>query len=375
MLIALLLPAVQAAREAARRMQCSNKSKQLALAVHNFHDTYNRLPCFYADPIYDSVRATEGGWLGTILPFIEQTPLYSAAIGQCQTTAAAGGWTVFYQLEVLRCRIDAFLCPSDPYASSYPNPGEANYNGPTNYRGSTADIIIRHLEWNWGWNTEPGANLSPRSWLRPGPQRPWGAGSEPVRGGGEIGLEAITDGTSNTVMLSEGGVYARSGATQGGDLRSHQVSGDIWVGYDQAPINCFNAKGEGMQLRSTLNVQYTMDHNLGTRALADYPQFSTFATVLPPNSPSCGHGFYETWSLVSASSYHTGGVNAAFCDGSVRFISNTIQTQNLDKYGVVRPSNHSLDAVPTCAVTGETFSYGVWAALGSINGGESASLP
>ena len=207
-----------------------------------------------------------------------------------------------------------------------------------------------------------------------GTQRPWGAGSAPVVGGGEIGLEAITDGTSNTVMLSEGGVYARDGVTQGGDLRSHLAWG-ISVGYNHAPINCFNPKGEGMQLKSNIAVVWWDDHNLGGRAFDDYPLKTLFHTVLPPNSPSCTSGGWGEWSLVSASSYHSGGVNVAFCDGSVKFITDTINTQNLDKFGVVTPGNQSLDPIPTCSETGNTFSYGVWAELGSINGGESTRMP
>ena len=83
-LIALLLPAVQQAREAARRMECTNKLKQLALATHNFHDTYNRFPCAFKDPLFLKPGTTNnfgGGrdrwsWLVTLLPQIEQTAVW-----------------------------------------------------------------------------------------------------------------------------------------------------------------------------------------------------------------------------------------------------------------------------------------------------------
>jgi prepilin-type N-terminal cleavage/methylation domain-containing protein len=76
-LIALLLPAIQAAREAARRAQCSNQIKQLALAVHNFHDNNNRFPASSFDPIFVSKNISRGGLLTLLLPFAEQSTVYS----------------------------------------------------------------------------------------------------------------------------------------------------------------------------------------------------------------------------------------------------------------------------------------------------------
>ena len=79
-LIALLLPAVQAAREAARRMQCTNHLKQLALAGHTFHDAYKRLPASYDDEIWLSKPVWYGGWPGLLLPFFEQQAIYEDLI-------------------------------------------------------------------------------------------------------------------------------------------------------------------------------------------------------------------------------------------------------------------------------------------------------
>jgi prepilin-type processing-associated H-X9-DG protein len=92
---------------------------------------------------------------------------------------------------------------------------------------------------------------------------------------------------------------------------------------------------------------------------------------LPPNSPSCASGWIYAW--LTASSYHTGGVNASFLDGSVRFISDTVETKNLWRKPIDQsPQNHVTPSRPYDA--DGTFSYGVWAELGAINSTESVSL-
>ncbi|MDR1479073.1 MAG: DUF1559 domain-containing protein [Planctomycetaceae bacterium] len=85
-LIALLLPAVQAVREAARRLQCSNHKRQVGLAVHNFHDTWNGLPPYNVGLVSgDATLATNGslGFFGIILPYIERQALYDIIANSC----------------------------------------------------------------------------------------------------------------------------------------------------------------------------------------------------------------------------------------------------------------------------------------------------
>ena len=124
MLIALLLPAVQAAREAARRMQCSNHMKQVTLAFHNFHDTYNCFPTGSGYKNGDSVilsdnRTSIAGDYGTdlygtqvyILPFIEQAARYSAVQRNLMTTWSAG--TVIDGQAAFADAISILVCPSE----------------------------------------------------------------------------------------------------------------------------------------------------------------------------------------------------------------------------------------------------------------------
>ena len=359
MLIALLLPAVQAAREAARRMECTNKSKQLALAIHNFHDTTNRLPNVHQDSIFTNKRFLRGGWMATILPFIEQVQIYDAAMARAVTTST----TNFYSITALEVKLGALLCPSEPNTS-----WKAGDRCPTSYRGCMADLVTES------------ARLSTRSWLRPGALKPSSGTTFVTTGSGRnkdatVGLEAITDGTSNTVMLSEAGLYAKDGTSRGGDLRSHFAT-SINVAFDQDFYQCYGTIGDSKNLKDTQNVETNQGHNIGMRAFDDYTMFNTFFTLFPPNSPSCGNAQWYDWALVSASSYHPGGVNVAFMDGSIRFVSDTIQTQNLHRYHDFTGSdkNHIEYMTHPYDTTGP-FSYGVWSELGSINGGEVSRHP
>jgi len=124
-------------------------------------------------------------------------------------------------------------------------------------------------------------------------------------------------------------------------------------------------------------------YGLGDLAYDSWSTISTtIYTLLPPNSPSCGDG--AQWKGASASSLHTGGVNGALVDGSVRFISETIHTKNLTVAGAYPAGTTHVGRMPdqpyaattggTDAVAGQPFSWGVWAELGAINSGEAISF-
>ncbi|HTN76735.1 MAG TPA: DUF1559 domain-containing protein, partial [Pirellulaceae bacterium] len=175
-LVALLLPAVQSAREAARRMQCSNNVKQLALAAHNCHDVNLRFPpagassngwngrVAAAGPFYNKA----GSFFFHILPFIEQTALYDGAI------AAGGGMdNNVNSIPVYKYIIAAYRCPSD--AAPGRQSGYGNPAGPD----------ATHAVSNYGAN-----------YLLFG---------DPAKGNqeGAANMGTMTDGTSNTVMFGE----------------------------------------------------------------------------------------------------------------------------------------------------------------------------
>ncbi|MDR2168519.1 MAG: DUF1559 domain-containing protein [Planctomycetaceae bacterium] len=366
-LIALLLPAVQAARESARRMTCSNNIRQMSLAIHNFHDVQNRFPASSFDPIAATAGPASGGpslsglqACGAnplILPFIEQEPLYSQLLKPYKPGAAGdeGKYHVPSRVCGQNLRIKTFLCPSD--SNSVIRTSGVNNNTVTNYRGSRADLAGSDAEHSSMGHANPTTQyLMRRSWLRAGQF--------------VGGFELITDGASNSVMYSEGIIHDCSSGAPGGSYKAKLATG-VGAHYNQAPQNCLNLKGANGNFsnpsQSTLNDN---GHNLGRRAWDNYPQPVYFYTLLPPNSPSCHNHWIRSW--ITASSNHTGGVNVSMLDASVRFINDSIQTQNLHR----SVTSQSPDVPPSNPYdSAGQFSYGLWAELGSINGGEVATPP
>lgn len=174
-LVALLLPAVQAAREAARRMSCSNNLKQLGIAMHNYHDTLGALPCGW-------VSTNGAGWSALILPQIEQTNLYTSLDFNATNSWSAAG----PNRTACETYIAGFRCPSMAAAT------KENFNNiagrvPASYRGvasNTADC------------DDPGGSVSGRHMES--------ANLEGVLfGDSGVRFADITDGTTNTFMIGE----------------------------------------------------------------------------------------------------------------------------------------------------------------------------
>ncbi len=338
-MVGLLLPAVQAAREAARRMQCGNNLKQLTLAFHNYESTYKFLPPrmtgtgnYWTDRDNvgtNSVRMS--GWVAA-LPFIEQGAL-ADQINSPQTydgvTYNPGGpqpgdnppyrpW---------RATISALLCPSD---GAILNKAENNA-GRNNYRFSMGDSISR-------------------TWARDGNAR---GPFDHMRG---IGLGAVADGLSNTAALSE-----RLFGNQPINVKQGSSPGHIETGGGVViPGLCLasvNPTASNEYIASPAPV------NWGGRIWANGMPFRVaFNTVIKPNGPSCtGNNSSETGNpLIPPSSNHPGGVSVSMLDGSVRFVSDSIDTGDLSQ--PERAGN-----------VGGRSPYGVWGAMGSKDGGETVN--
>jgi prepilin-type processing-associated H-X9-DG protein len=278
-LIALLLPAVQAAREAARRSQCTNNLKQLALGWHNHHDTYNYFP-------YGQMQqfAQNGGmpvppafgagncvaWPVHLLPFVEQAPLYETI--KNYALANPGTQAYSYPATVNQNIVASYMCPSDPNGPKK-KPDSNNEGFHTNYAACNGNTLF--------WTT---ANTPPRN----AKKLSTGVG---LVGATQVRFADITDGTANTLMLSELLVWSP------GDDRRGRI---------------FNTY-QGETFFSTLYAPNTPNADA---------QYSCGAS-LPPHMPCTAVGSGQN-SINSARSRHTGGVNAALCDGSVRFIPQTI---------------------------------------------------
>jgi prepilin-type processing-associated H-X9-DG protein len=345
-------------------MQCQNNLKQMSLAVHNFHDSNGRFPASAFDPIAVGKNVSSCGVIPLLLPFIEQEPLYSGLM--IPYTAGASGDV---GQQNLRCRtighnvrINTFICPSDGNSNikvKTPTDFE-DCDTVTSYRGSRADLAGSDAT-NYDMSAVNPTTQYPmqRSWLRAG------------RFVG--GFELVTDGTSNSVMFSEGIIHDGKGGMPGVNFKANCATG-VSAYYNCVPQNCLNLKGAGNRFANPTQptLMNAAGHNLGRRAWYTYSHNVHFHTLLPPNSPSCHSGWIYVW--VSASSNHSGGVNVSMLDASVKFVTDTIHTANLSrKVTSQSPEAHVTPAYPYDDAG--TFSYGLWSELGSINGGEAATLP
>lgn len=320
-LVALLLPAVQAAREAARRMQCGNNLKQLGLAFHNYHDTYKQFPPGLngrsTGPVHHSTRLSP--FVG-MLPFIEQQPLYD----QVYAIGSSNPWTSSAWADM---DLPSLLCPSDS--------GVQNRDrGKTSYVCNHGDRATE-LE-NWEFERGRGIFLGHRS----------------------LGMNDIKDGTSNTLVFSE---IVNSPGYGGDDL---EVLGQVRIstaGVATNPKAALDALDPANKKRFLAG---DANRIRGDRWADGRPAFTGFQTILPPNSPSCVESTNSedtNNAIYSVYSWHPGGVQACFADGATKFISETIDTGNLS-------------AVPPGRVSTPS-PFGVWGAIGTRAAGETVTLP
>jgi type II secretory pathway pseudopilin PulG len=314
-LIALLLPAVQAAREAARRMQCTNNQKQIVLGMHNYHDTQQSFP-------WGAHHWGNGTWAIQVLPFIEKNQI-----------ASEYNWDVRY------CDGTNSQLLSDLVISTYTCPSDGNNNKPIEYafRGHNYVVCMgREGVLNLVYKRYP-SDGNPRNCLigemafgKESLYRAMFTGScwEKTGSGDDdkrlvtpltTTFEDITDGTSNTVALSE----TVQGLSPDGDM--NDLRGHIWYG-----MTCF--------------FNTNLPPNTREADITDWYHLTAYNVrhplTLMSYSTSDADGNYLRF---SARSWHVGGVNAGLADGSIRFVQDQI---NLE----------------------------IWRAVGSTNGGEIESL-
>ena len=335
-LVGLLLPAVQAAREAARRMQCTNNQKQLVLALHNFHDTFRKFPPLRGGrPGGDQGRCGDLFGLVFALPYVEQGPRSDQISGGAPQVAWNNTYSPYMGL------MPVLLCPSSPLAAN--NPITSN-QPQRSYHLSMGTTIGTNPSSAGTSSTITDNNYFGRvnglfGYDKPGATAPNCVAAEVV-----AKMGSITDGTSNTVALSE---------KVTGDRGSRSVLGLAtypMTGLDANAAQCLATATNGLYNTGRL----LSDWNMGGIWAFGHPNWAGFSTILPPNSPSCyernNNNPSNAVGVFSVSSRHTGGVVIGMGDGSVRFITQSIDCGN---YGVAPNRN-----------------YGVWGALGTISGGE-----
>ncbi len=281
-LVALLLPAVQAAREAARRMQCTNNLKQIALATHNYSDTHGAFPSGW---VYSGVANSEvWGWSALLLPYLEQGALHDqlrVTQGNLATNLVSANWQpVAAGLETI---IPAFICPSD---SGYQGRGQIHND--RRYNGGAGFAAHNYLPGVSNYMGVAGHNVNRLNDL---------TNTGIFYGNSSVAFRDVLDGTSNTFLVGERDTrYCRSGS---------------WIGVR-------NTNGGG-----TRGIFVVSGHS---RAKLNE---SVLAWDADPEG--CGQGF---------SSLHPGGAMFARCDGSVTFVAETIQHFHVNGNGAhVNPNN------------------------------------
>ena len=350
-LVGLLLPAVQQAREAARRSSCTNKLKQMQLAMLNYESTNQKFPAqgfaqeFRA--IHPNVNSSaRWGFIPLILPYLEQLPLHTAMITLIETNANARPWVQdINHRGVTRAELTEILCPSDPNTSRTTSNLPGGTPGRSSYRICRGD---KRLEANETRKRGVGVTGYKRK-VGTG-----GIGNAQIKDLTQITpqsvkMKDISDGTSNTISLGEARISIASGDSRGGGYGIGAGSN----GGNAAPSVCAALVGTDGKYTS-----YTTRANQapGIRWADSEEGFTSFFTFAAPNYPRCGTG-NENWACLPPSSYHPGGAVMAHVDGSVKFYNDNIDAGN--------PTARGKNA----GWTGQS-ERGVFGALGSISGGE-----
>ncbi len=296
-LVALLLPAVQQAREAARRTQCKNNLKQIGLALHNYHDTYGCFPPGRTRNTYSGqgVGWYRGniGWLPRLLPQMEQGNLFQSidwSLGYAGVRGSDGdqGVNGANPNGARRQIIPAFRCPSDPGNGSVP------WITPTGQAVSGRSTNASYATTNYA------AAVGNATRLNGNPPGLFGQNTK-------RSFRDITDGSSNTVVVSEVVIgFFRLASNDGGnrtqcnsagkDTNTNRQAGNSWF-YNYFPQNAF------------------------------------FSSLNTPNAKAFDCGVNSDRVNQASRSVHTGGVQCLLGDGSVRFISESLDVRTWRNLG------------------------------------------
>ncbi|MDR3197719.1 MAG: DUF1559 domain-containing protein [Planctomycetaceae bacterium] len=364
-LIALLLPAVQAAREAARRMTCTNHLKQYGIAMHNYHDVNNALPAGHGTTPGNNVRL---GTCAVLFPFMEQQAHWETIVANPHTDNWVSPLSIMF--------VPTLVCPSDPNSLKASTIGSRRmnyvvcYGDPCIYVGFPYGLTTYVSRTNWFNDDQRGVTA-------------WTGAIDYFMNCRYRGLfapfcyknfSAATDGLSNTIAVSEAACLPEPHTSSSGSPGTvANVKGGTAGGTDVNGTAVMNNGPQVCLLRISSTDRTMLTGNLarvnrGGPITDGLYTTSGFVTVLPPNSPSCvsSTSTDATNGIMSATSYHRGGVNVVMGDGAVRFVSETIDCGDLS----FAPGTLGGSAV----LNGQSL-WGVWGALGSLQGGESKSLP
>jgi len=320
-LIGLLLPAVQKVREAAARMSCSNNLKQLALGLHNYHDQNQRLPPGAANdrpPFGNGTNGWGSSWKVYILPFIEQDNIFR----QWQFNNSSGYTNAANITLINNILIKPFRCPSSPVPDTAPRGGTGGPLQMTSYTGIAGSV----------------ANVTPLPTPIYTATCCSGSGlttdNGTLYGGSTVTLVAITDGTSNTWLIGEQSDHVRdanrspitSGYTGGVGNSSSLYGWPMGAAFGNGTGWSNNTDGRNF---NCVSVRYMLNQT---------------GIITAPGSPSDAGMHNDGGQNFPLNSGHSGGVNIALADGSIRFFSNSTSLAVISAYctragGEIIPGN------------------------------------
>lgn len=321
-LVGLLLPAVQAAREAARRMQCSNNLKQQGLALHNYHDTFKQFP---ASAMGESSNggpnwARPASWMVRILPQLEQSAAFDGTEFEGSTFDAVNAswaapnrsWRVMDET-----RVDSYWCPS----STLPKTWSFACSTKTQALGSpeTIDVQISDYAANSGCVYRGGSldfhptavdaagalrwfrigNIADNGFLRP----TWRANMGQPWPGGKSTFATLLDGSSNLIAVGEQGALHQNA----NDFRASAVGNGMW----SCRTGTHNNDNSNFVV-TLFPINYQGD---------DWRAASSIGW------PYSFNGYDSSWGNTAFRSTHVGGCQFLFADGSVHFLTESIQFQ------------------------------------------------
>jgi prepilin-type N-terminal cleavage/methylation domain-containing protein/prepilin-type processing-associated H-X9-DG protein len=313
-LIALLLPAVQQAREAARRTQCRNNLKQLGLALHNYHSTFNFFPCANYYSAQDSTGYRSSGVLTMLLPYFDQAPIYNQLNFNNRMNDQAPNNTIKNN------KIPGLRCPSErDYPGTEPGNNYVFSGGPSLFMISPNPAV--------GIGGPPGTQIGFNDQI----------GMFNMRRA--INFRDVLDGTSNAIAASEAlfgdnNANVFSGIVNGkSTLPTDLVRG---IAFPAGMTNTFAPKAVldsyGVSCIAAVAAPAAANHHSSTHRewINGQPGQTIFNTLNNPNSsnPDCHEctncSWYDSRGVWTARSRHTGGVTVLMGDGAVRFTSDNV---------------------------------------------------